>query len=327
MTTARKNNRTDITNEMVVDEYRRLGNIWKVAESLGISGQTVANRLAKAGVQKKLRPISDDERKIIRDYYVDTSAEDFDLKELSARIGRTVPLISRTAREMGISNRRRPIKQQHREKMLAGTRRMHAEGRHPRGMLGKKHSEEVKTHLAQQSKRMWNTHKTFGIGLMSEEARRRRSDLSSARMAARAASTIHTRAAGGRRDDLGDIWFRSSWEANYARYLNLLMKLGIVVEWKYEPQTFWFEAIKRGVRSYLPDFVVVYKNDPVPVYVEVKGWVQAKDHTKWKRMKKYHPHIRLEIVGKKEYEAIKRKWSSAIPFWEDGKKRANVSKG
>lgn len=129
----------------------------------------------------------------------------------------------------------------------------------------------------------------------------------------------HTRAAGGRRDDLGDIWFRSSWEANYARYLNLLIKLRIVEHWEFEPKTFWFDGIRRGVASYLPDFSVKYRNDSVIEWIEIKGWVTPKDKTKWKRMAKYHPDVKLVVIKKKEYEATGRKWASSIPNWERGR--------
>ena len=120
----------------------------------------------------------------------------------------------------------------------------------------------------------------------------------------------------GRRDDLGGLFVRSSWEANYARYLNLLMKMGVVEHWDYEPETFWFYEIKRGVRSYKPDFRVRYKGDERLVFVEVKGWVDAKSKTKMKRMKKYYPEVKIELVGAREYRALKAKWASAITNWE-----------
>ncbi len=119
----------------------------------------------------------------------------------------------------------------------------------------------------------------------------------------------------GFRDDL-NLYVRSSWEANYARYLNLLQRMNIVVDWQYEPETFWFEGIKRGTVSYKPDFRIFYKGDPTPEYVEVKGWTTAKDKTKWARMKKYHPHIKLTILNEKAYRSLKDKWSSAIAEWE-----------
>jgi hypothetical protein len=138
-------------------------------------------------------------------------------------------------------------------------------------------------------------------------------------MSLRPASSVYSRAKGGVRSDVGEQYFRSSWEANYARYLNLLIKLGAVERWEYEPETFWFKGVLRGTNSYRPDFRVKYKNDPTWEYIEIKGWVRPKDKTKWKRMKKYHPHIKLVVVGAKEYYSIQKKSSSSIPKWESQK--------
>lgn len=120
----------------------------------------------------------------------------------------------------------------------------------------------------------------------------------------------------GYRADLGDIYFRSGWEANFARYLNFLKKQRAIYKWEFEPDVFWFNAIKRGVRSYLPDFKVWDKSNSEPYYIEVKGYMDSKSKTKIKRMAKYYPHIRLEVVGKKEYLEIKNKLSNLIPHWE-----------
>ena len=120
----------------------------------------------------------------------------------------------------------------------------------------------------------------------------------------------------GPRKDLGGIFFRSGWEANYARYLNLLKRMGVVESWAFEPTTFWFYHIKRGVRSYLPDFCVKYKGDPKHVYVEIKGYMDARSATKIARFRRYYPELKLEVIGAKEYSSLRRKWSGAIPEWE-----------
>jgi hypothetical protein len=151
---------------------------------------------------------------------------------------------------------------------------------------------------------------------MTPEARSATGKRLSELAASRPASRNYSRAQGGHRKDLGGIFFRSSWEANYARYLNLMVKFKVVQSWEFEPETFWFEDIKRGVRSYLVDFKVYYVGDERPTYVEVKGWMDAKSKTKIARFRKYYPQHRLEIVGAKEYASIKRKWASAIPEWE-----------
>jgi len=120
----------------------------------------------------------------------------------------------------------------------------------------------------------------------------------------------------GRRDDLGDTYFRSSWEANYARYLNLCIKQGIVHRWEFEPDTFYFENIKRGTRSYLPDFKVWDTEHTEPYYIEVKGYFDAKSKTKLKRMAKYYPDVRVDLVGAREYTEIRIKLAGLIPNWE-----------
>lgn len=104
------------------------------------------------------------------------------------------------------------------------------------------------------------------------------------------------------------LFFRSSWEAIYASFLNILLKIKAIQSWEYEPETFWFENIKRGVRSYTPDFRVVHINGDIE-YHEVKGWMDSKSKTKIKRMKLYYPDIKLIVIGKRELSILKRKWN------------------
>lgn len=119
----------------------------------------------------------------------------------------------------------------------------------------------------------------------------------------------------GVRDDIGTMFFKSAWEANYARYLMFLVKVGEIIKWAYEPTTFWFEKIRRGIRSYKPDFQVWPKTGP-DYFVEVKGWMYRGSQTKLNRMKKFYPEARIVLVGPKEYRAIARTAAGLIPEWE-----------
>lgn len=94
-----------------------------------------------------------------------------------------------------------------------------------------------------------------------------------------------------------EIYFRSTWEYSYAKHLQVLKENGQIIDWFHEPKTFWFEKIKRGVRSYLPDFKILSK-DGTHYWVEVKGYMDAKSATKIKRFKKYYPEEKLQIVSK-----------------------------
>lgn len=113
----------------------------------------------------------------------------------------------------------------------------------------------------------------------------------------------------------GDVKFymRSKWEYNYACFLDFLIKHGEIERWEHEPDTFWFEQIRRGVRSYLPDFKV-YNKDGSVEYHEVKGYMDRKSKTKLKRMKKYYPEVKMVLIDQKRYKAIK-KIASLINNW------------
>jgi hypothetical protein len=127
--------------------------------------------------------------------------------------------------------------------------------------------------------------------------------------------SAHSRSRGGRRPDLGNMYFRSSWEANIARYLNWLKERGDIAEWAYEAETFWFEEIKRGVRSYTPDFRITERPGSEPYYWEVKGWHHPRGKTALARMARYYPQVRIVVIDEDAYKAIAR-WRALIPNWE-----------
>ena len=110
-------------------------------------------------------------------------------------------------------------------------------------------------------------------------------------------------------------YFRSRWEANYAHTLQLYLEKGEIKQWEYEPETFWFEGIKRGVCSYKPDFRVT-ENNGEQIYHEVKGWMDKQSFTKLKRMKLYHPAIKIRVIDGKWFAANASKLRWIIKDWE-----------
>lgn len=119
----------------------------------------------------------------------------------------------------------------------------------------------------------------------------------------------------GVRLDIGPMCFRSSWEANIARYFNLLIMWGKITKWEYEKTEFKFNGIERGTRFYLVDFKV-FPVGKEPYYVEVKGRWTSKARTQIKRMRVYHPNVVIEIIDKRAYYAIAEKVRKLIPMWE-----------
>jgi hypothetical protein len=118
----------------------------------------------------------------------------------------------------------------------------------------------------------------------------------------------------GKRADLNNQFFRSSWEANYARYLNMLINQNIIIKWEYEPDEFEFVKIKRGNRYYKPDFKVFYYDGSFE-YHEVKGYYDRTSLTKLKRFRKYFPHLSLIMIDEQWFKANKH-LKQIIKNWE-----------
>ena len=128
---------------------------------------------------------------------------------------------------------------------------------------------------------------------------------------------LYSTAKGGKRDDLGGLYVRSRWEANYARYLNWLIEQEEIQSWEYEPDTFEFEEIKRGVRFYTPDFKITNPDGSVE-YHEIKGYMDDKSRVKLKRMGKYFPGIKIVVIDGDAYYSLAKDVQAFIPNWEVG---------
>lgn len=181
---------------------------------------------------------------------------------------------------------------------------------HPRGAAGMRHSEETKQVISEKS-RAANLRRTpeqqQEKSRKMVETKMARGNLAPPRP--NASWKAGWREIGGKRN-----YYRSRWEANYARYLEWLKCSGQVIEWAHEPDVFWFEGIKRGCVSYLPDFKVTVGCGVE--YHEVKGWMDDRSKTKIRRMAKYHPGVTLVVVGAKQYQEIKKKMAALIVGWE-----------
>lgn len=110
-------------------------------------------------------------------------------------------------------------------------------------------------------------------------------------------------------------YFKSKWEYRYALYLELMKTNNYITDWWYEPQTFYFQGIKRGTTNYKPDFKVLFPSGKHE-WFEIKGYETAKDRTKYKRMAKYHPQETLRVVGKEWFKENSRKLSAIIKDWK-----------
>jgi len=182
---------------------------------------------------------------------------------------------------------------------------------HTKGMKGKTHSDKIKKDLSDRFIKMWEDPYSY---FNSHKYRQFLSDRN---------MTLHKQGILGGNTSYSNCkrgWFidgnkkyfmRSGWEIRYATYLNMLKKGKAIKDWEYEVDTFWFHKIKRGVRSYKPDFKIYNTNGTIE-YHEVKGRMDAKSKTKLKRMKKYYPEIIIIIKD----EIFFKQNKSIIPSYE-----------
>jgi hypothetical protein len=181
--------------------------------------------------------------------------------------------------------------------------------KHPRGMFGKHHSEITKEKLKVSLK------KTMDNMPIEKKTERIKKILMTKFMNGVNHLRKNATWKAGKSEDLGDIYFRSSWERNYARYLNFLITKNLVKSWTFEKKIFWFEKIKRGCVSYKPDFEVIMPDGEIQ-YHEVKGWMDDKSLTKIKRMRIYHPKVKLIVIDKPAYKELAKNGKFFSKYWE-----------
>lgn len=277
------------------------------------------------------------EKNLIIYFYKNLANSKF-LEELSTLIGRTKSNICRYAKRNALTNKSRKIERVA-QCMVCKTEFMNtgsAENRrrfcsrgclsknmslkrkealekygHPKGMYGKHHTDQNKARQSDFASNHWKC-------MTDQEKNDKTLKTMKTKEKNGTLITIRTKTTwkqGWR--EIGGInkYYRSRWEANYARYLEFLKKQGVIVRWEHEPETFWFEAILRGVRSYLPDFRVTELNGEI-VYHEVKGWMDDRSITKLKRMAKYHPKVKIIVIDESWFKANSKKIKPLIPDWE-----------
>lgn len=108
----------------------------------------------------------------------------------------------------------------------------------------------------------------------------------------------------GRRKDLNNQFFRSTWEANFARILEYLD-----MSWEYEPQN---KRIRFDSCSYLPDFYL----PALKLFVEVKGARFEKRSKKIAMLYEKDPNFPIKIIDKEVYKKLTKMYKNKIENWE-----------
>lgn len=87
-----------------------------------------------------------------------------------------------------------------------------------------------------------------------------------------------------------NIWFRSNWEVQYAKYLDKNK-----ISWLYESKTF-----DLGNTTYTPDFYLPKTNE----YIEIKGYKTDIFKNKIRKFKNQYRDINIKILNQKELKQL-----------------------
>lgn len=289
---------SDENKQKVMESYAKTNSTGKTGKELGIDSKEVWRILRICGIStKKQNTFSAYDIEFLRLNY-EKIVDSGGLEALSSKMGRTKQFLSRQAKKLGLTKYGRPRTQESYKKGVISFKKWIDKNGHPKGFKGYRHTDKAKSLISKSSKKMWENKSDIdrvSATLRGIEFARRYSVLPKKRSWKQAWHEI-----GGKRH-----FFRSSWEVNFAKYLEFMKQHKKIIDWQFEPEVFWFFGIKRGVRSYLPDFKV-FNNDGTHAFYEVKGWMDPKSKTKIKRFKKYHPKENLIVVDSKAYASLKK---------------------
>lgn len=309
--------------ESIYASYLETGSVHKTGLLYGVSGETIRSWIKKSGKCLKRCLWSQDEVNLLTDAYSNQSG--IDVASIAQSLGKTYASTALKASKLGLSSGRgkqirtkkdieayskaqkiRGLRPEEIDRRSKNLQYWHSTHVHPKGMLGKKHSQLAKDAIS-------NFHS--GRKLPREQV------MKSIRTRIQRFGSLAPNLKRGTWKaewvEINGVRFfaRSKWEANYAHYLEWLRLREIIIKWEHEPETFWFNKIKRGVVSYLPDFRVTFPNGNIE-YHEVKGWMDSRSKTKIKRMKIYHPKVHLDVIDSKRYKALEKQMKSIIPNWK-----------
>lgn len=317
---------TKSEDKTIIENHRKMPRA-DIAALIGRTDAQVRGRITILGIGKpKIYP-PDFVSEITKAYQTAQEAGFLNIKEIAERYGINPANISRKAKLMGFATTRKRKrvaitkaeileqgKEERHKKFLENRKTIWQRLPHPKGMLGKKHTEEVKKIVGEKSRMIYalkSEEEKSKIIMKSLHTRIKRHGMINGPDKKRGNWKAGWREVGGKRN-----YYRSLWEANYARYLQMLKEHGQIKEWQHEPKTFWFEKIMRGVRSYKPDFLVTLQNG-LQEWHEVKGWLCPRSKTTLARMAKYYPNETIILIDSKRYKAIRETAMRIVFGWED----------
>lgn len=308
--------------EYLKSEYAKLSGknvtniIEKISKKLGKSKSSVRNKAYELKITHKEKYYTEEQINFLRE-----NIDKMTFIDMGIILGKNHCNVYRKCKELGIKKSetctsklveykpRYKFTKEDIQRSVETNRKKAEMGLHPKGYLGHKHNDETRKKLSEASKKGWANATEKSLEERRMKMRNTKLQKYGTLSPFPFQKNPYSRAKGGKRVDLNNMYFRSAWEANIARYYNFAG-----IKWEYEPKTFVFQNITRGSVSYTPDFYLPETDQ----WVEIKGWMDGKSKTKLKRFEKQYPeeYKKLIIIQEKEYNEIKRKVAPFIKEWE-----------
>ena len=94
-----------VEDNVLIDSYKRHGNVWKVGEEVGLCGQSVHERIQRLGLGKPINVFTESEKEVLKAEYIKYRNQG-NLQSLAEKMGRTKQFICRKASEMGLTDKK-----------------------------------------------------------------------------------------------------------------------------------------------------------------------------------------------------------------------------
>lgn len=277
---------------------------------------------SRLGLRGKQCPFTSEERDYIRAYY-ENHIDSLNLDALSKEMGRQKTSISRVARSMGLTDQGRSVPDEVVRKTQESMKRYrtsenylsvvypkqcktlayYAKNSHPRGMLGKTHTDEARVRISTKQRDLWDS-----FSDAEKKARLQHLRVWSRVYGHQSDRNTYSRCKRGIREDIG-IFVRSSWEANVARLMTYLN-----IEWEYEPMRFYFPDEGDSILSYCPDFYLPQTG----TFIEVKGWMDPNSISRIDKFSRYFQtqYEHFILIDSVVYDSLEKHFGNIVDNWE-----------
>lgn len=221
---------------------------------------------------------------IIAAYRAGFTCGDGTIRRLESVTGMLRSNIARFAKSHGLTSAHRSTSAATCDSMKLRAALWYETNPHPRGMAGKTHTKETKAVISRSGIGRKKSNATV-MKSMKTRIERHGSYAPSVKRGNWKSEWVTI---GGHR-----FFARSRWEAAYASHLELLRISGTILDWNYEPRTFWFPENRRP-RCYRPDFGVTLPNGDIEIH-EVKGWMCPRSIAVLSLMAEHYPNTVIVI--------------------------------